>query len=239
MSSCHGRSDDAARYVRERMSDVETAAFEEHLIGCRACQADVRLATALTHQLADHKLKSTPKLGVTARRSAIIGTLALAAGLVLMVTRSDRRVNPYEELGSVASPPPYGGVGVRSTDNADDALFARAMTEYRNGNYSAAANGLRAARTAGVDSAVTTFFIGVSSLLSGDLRAAESELSAASAMTSGLYAAEAQYYLAKVLLRAGNPEVALTHLRLAAESASLTSAAARALADSVQEVRRR
>lgn len=239
MSLCPGRPDDAARYVGQRMSDVETGVFEEHLVGCRACQADVKLATTLTHQLADHNLRTVPKLGSTVRRSAIIGTVALAAGLLLMVNLLPARVNPYEELGSVAAPPPYGGVGVRSTESAGDSLFAKAMAEYRNGNYSAAANGLRAARTAGVDSAVTTFFIGVSELLAGHRQAAEPELAAASAMSSGLYAAEAHYYLAKSLLRVGKPEFALMHLRLASESPSLTSAAARALADSVQEVRRR
>lgn len=239
MSSCRGRSDDAARYVGQRMSDVETAAFEEHIVGCRTCQAEVKLSAALTHQLADHKPKSLPKLGVTTRRSAILGTLALAAGLMFMLTRDASRANPYEALGGIASPPPYGGVGIRSTESDGDSLFAKAMVEYSNGNYAVAADALRAARTAGVDSSVTTFFIGVSELLAGDRRAAELELSAASAMSSGLYAAEAHYYLAKSLLRSGKPEIAMMHLRLASESPSLTSAAARALADSVQEARRR
>lgn len=237
--SCPGRPDDAARYVGQRLSDVETATFEEHLVGCRACQADVKLATALAHQLVGHNVKRAPRVGGTVQRRAIIGTLALAAGLLLVVTRPDPGVNPYEELGDVSSPPPYGGVGVRSTVNVGDSLFARAMAAYGNANYLVAADGLRAARNAGVDSAVTTFFIGVSMLLAGDPRTAEAELSAASAMSSGLYTGEAHYYLAKSFLRSGKPEDALRHLEMASQSASLTSSAARALADSVREIRGR
>lgn len=239
MSVCDGRPDDAARYVGERMSDVETAAFEEHLVGCRACQASVKLSTALTRNLARHRLKPASRFHSSSRRAAIIGTLALAAGLMLMVTRNGAGANPYEELGRVASPPPYGGVGVRRAETNGDSIFASAMAEYRNGNYPAAADALRAARAAGVDSAVTTFFIGVSELFGGDSEVAERELTSASGMTDGLYAEEARYYLAKSLLRSAKPELALLHLRVAAGTISLTSAAARALADSVEEIRKR
>lgn len=239
MSSCDGRLDDAARYVSERMSDVETAAFEEHLLGCRRCQTDVKLSTALARGLAGHRVQSAPTLGIQRRRHFAFGTLALAAGLAFMVMQTTSRGDAYDKLGRVELQPPYGGVQVRSGENAGDSLFVAAMADYKNRDYTAAIAGLRAARHAGVDSTVTTFFLGVSALLAGDDRVARLELTAASAMSRGLYAAESHYYLAKLLLRDGKPKLALQHLAAAATSRSLVVAAARALADSVQEIGRR
>ena len=236
VGACPGRDRDVQRYVAGVMSEPEVAAFEAHLVGCIRCQIDVRLGIAIRGELAGQAPSVTPATRrVWVRWSAGIGALAVAAGLaaVVLLRPPDRDL---PALGAVASAPSYDPIAVREGEGDPNTPFDQGMAAYAARDYSRALALLRAARAAGTDSVVTTFFIGVSSLMLDDTRTARAELRTAVAMRDSPYAAEAHYYLAKAFLRDGDRGSAMNHLRAASASRSPVTGAARALADSIEAI---
>jgi hypothetical protein len=219
------------RYVAGTLSPAESAAFEEHLLTCAACQQALTVAVAIREAL--------PKVTVgRTRRIPWFGlsltTLAAAARAVVVLLPRDQVPDTIRALGGLTQPPVYLGVAVRQAASRSDSLFEAAMAEYVTGDFAAAAEGLSRALAAGADTVPVQFFAGASLLMTD--RPADAAEAFRSVINGGdtPYLAEARYYLAKALLRLGQTDAALRELRAAAADTMEIAGEARALADSVE-----
>lgn len=224
----------AAPYVAGTLAPKEAHDFEDHYVGCSACQREVRLAVAVRQAVG-----AAPPVAMLRPRWAIGAALALAATIVLVaVLRPAPARDRFASLGAVLEPPIYLGVQVRSAPGRADSLFVSAMEAYETRRYAEAAAGLERAIAAGVDAAPAEFFR-ASSLLMLD-RPADAAESYRRVISLGEtpYLTESHYYLAKALLRLGRSSQARDELARAAARGGEVGAQASALADSVKELRR-
>ncbi len=224
----HNTEDETAgRYVARTLGVAETDAFEQHLLLCESCRNEVRLASAIRSEI-----------GVQSRgiNPWVVGTgLAFAASLAIFVARPN--TDSLSALGRVASAPVYDGVPVRATTSATDSLFGVAMGFYQQGAYAESSEQFEAARAAGADSVVTTFFLGVSNLMAGKSAAAANELQRSTGMSRSAYSQESHFYLAKAFLQLGQREEALRELGMAIDIEGPVTAPAKLLADSIRAAR--
>src|SRR5262245_52055473 len=105
-----------------------------------------------------------------------------------------------EQLARV-EPPRYEPLKLRGTPDEATQRFQRAMEQYRKADYAGAADGLRAAADLDPDGVHILFFLGVSHLMLGQDDAAIERLRATTARGDSAYLEEANWYLAKALLR--------------------------------------
>lgn len=219
------------RYVAGRIGDDEAEPFEAHYLTCERCQREIRLAAATRAALADGRARR--------RRGGRYGAWVLAAAAalaaVLLVSR-ERVPADVARLGAVDQPPVYLGVPVRAEETSADDRFAAAMRDYAAGDYAAAADGLRAARDAGVDRPPADFFLGTSLLMLGRDAEAVDAFDRVIALGETPYLTEAYFYRAKARLRQGTAAAALADLERAAAGDGIIAAYAVALADSVRAV---
>ena len=224
------------RYVSGTLGDAETQEFEGHMIGCARCQSAVRLGIAAREQL-----RTMPGANRAPSRVPhgliVIGGLAAAAVFTFVLASRSNDHDALVRLGAVGAPPPYQGIEVRSPARADS-LFGAAMRLYADGRHADAGPALRGARSAGADTVPTSFFIGVIELLSGRPRAAIDALALVLARGETPYAPEAHFLTAKAWLQLGRVDSASAHLAAASAARTPIAAHARALRDSVAEVRR-
>lgn len=209
--------------------------FEAHLLTCNRCQRAVEHAAGITAALrsaaAGHVVRRPAGRW---QRWAI--PVAVAAGLATLA------LWPRDPLARLANPgpaPAFAPAAVRAeTDAASESDLG--MAAYQRRDYAQAATHLSAG-TVGRDATPgLQFFLGVSRLLSDNPRGAVAALATA-ASSDNPYAPDAQLWLAKAWLRLGAPDsatAALSVLARRSDSPQL-SAHARALADSIREVRRR
>ena len=218
------------RYVARRLSEADgLSEFEAHLVGCRRCQEDVRLAMTVRTELAARRPRRLWPLWLG---------LAAAAGIAGVVVLRGKGPD-VRTLGTVRDAPLYLGVAVRAAPTPADSLFERAMTAYTGGNYGAAATELARALAAGSDSAPALFFLGASELMTGRPAAAADALRRVIALGDTPYLPEAHYYLAKALLHAGDGDAALRELGAVRSADTVVAASATALADSIRRLRKR
>lgn len=223
----HAEDETAGRYVARTLDVPETDAFEQHLLLCESCRSEVRLASAIRSEIREQPRGINPW---------VVGTgLALAASIAIFLARPDN--DSLSALGRVASAPVYDGVPVRATTNATDSLFGSAMGFYQQGEYGEASRRFEAARAAGADSIVTTFFMGVSNLMTGNAAAAVNELQRSAGMSRSAYSQESHFYLAKAYLQLGRREAALGELAMAIGIEGPVATPAKLLADSIKVAR--
>jgi tetratricopeptide (TPR) repeat protein len=227
----------AQSYAAGRLDAAVTSAVEEHLLICRRCQAEVGLAVGLREV---SRTAATPPVFSRGRLMAVL-SLALAAGVVLVLLVPRGPDAKLAALGRVVEPPAYLGLGVRGVARAGDSAFAAAMDAYVARRYDGAASGLKAALAAGVDSITAEFFLASAELMRG--RPREAADGYARVIAAGSFAApylpEAHAFRARALLQLGRPSEALAELEHVTGLGGLDGAAASALADSVREVQRR
>jgi hypothetical protein len=220
------------RYVAGRLTDEpDLAAFETHLLTCERCREDVRLGLVVRAELtAPGRQRPHPwTVGLG---------LALAAGIAAVVLLRGNG-DGVRALGAVREPPLYLGVAVRGPGTRSDSMFDIAMTAYNLRDYAAASAGLERTVAAGVDSVPAFFFLGASCLMTGRSAAAAEAFRRVIALGASPYLGEAHYYLAKALLREGNASAALDELRAARVADGAVTAAAAALADTLQGLTKR
>jgi hypothetical protein len=227
------RADDTvARWVAQTLPEAEARRFEEHLLECERCQEAVRTAASIRSGLRHNAAVPT---GLRGRR--LIVPLGVAAALALVLFRPAG--DPLARLADPGPAPAFIPVPVRTTQIAPG-VGDRGMQAYAAGNYRRAARLLDSA--AALDpTPATQFFLGVSQLKSGNAEDAAAALGAVVGDSVNPYAAEAALWLAKAWLRAGLPDSADAVLRSLGRRQVDTEIAthARALIDSIREVRRR
>lgn len=205
----HAELEVARRYVARQLDAADATSFEDHLVGCERCQAEVRLSLGL-RRVAGEQAISTGRTARLLTTGALLLAAAVAA-ILIVPSGTDRELS---KLGRVTSPPAYIAMSVRSSPAPGDSLFASAMVAYNEQRYSDARAGLRAALAAGVDSTAATFFLASSALMTGRPReavAAYGRVIASGAGASG-YLEEAHLYRAYALLQLGRGAEALSDL---------------------------
>lgn len=219
------REDLARGYARGSLDAATLETYETHLVGCAACQGDVRLAMTLREMLSGAPSASTARRFVWALP---VGVAAAAAAIVFSATW--RGGHSASALGAVTVAPAYLGVAVRGAP-ADS--FEDGMRLYNAGTWSDAAKALSASASSSPDVAdASWFFAGAASLMAGKDGDAVASFGRVIALGANPYVNEAHYYRAKAHLRTGRSADALTDLRQV-DSSSAIGAQARSLADSV------
>lgn len=234
MTDQHAELDLAQRYAANLLEPPAAASFEEHLLGCEQCQAEVRLIVGLRQTL-----RTTPAIRQRRRGPWIIGASALLAAGIAAFLLLPSRVDPkLAALGKAQEPPMYIGMNVRSSLHRGDSLFGVAMAAYGSRHYDVAVTGLRAALAAGVDTIPTEFFLASAELMAGRPKDAAADyahvIAAGSAATA--YLGEAHLYRGRALLQLGRAADALAELAAVGTADSMIAARALALADSVRTV---
>lgn len=226
MNEQHPNDDLLAAYSAGRSGADEAADVETHLMLCGRCRDVVTVGMVVRGDHARKRIR--PK-------QFILPFAALAAAAALWMRPAT--TSGLERLGALAHPPAYNGIAVRASLTPGDSLFRLGMLAYNAGRYADAAAALQQSRKLGADSAATTFFIGASALMIGANDRAASELTRSAQLTMSPYTAESHYYLAKALVRMGNPDAAITALRIAGASDNPSASIALALIDSIQRAR--
>jgi putative zinc finger protein len=224
--------DTVARWVAQTLPEAEARRFEEHLLECDRCQEAVRTATTIRAGL-----RRTAVMPTVLRWRRLIVPLGMAAALALVLLRPAG--DPLLRLADPGPAPAFISVPVR-TAPAAPGVGDRAMQAYLTGNFRRAARLLDSAATLDPTTA-TRFFLGVSLLKSGSAEDAAAALAVVVRDSVNPYAAEAALWLAKAWLRAGYPDSADAVLRSLGRRRTDEGIAAhaRALTDSIREVRRR
>jgi tetratricopeptide (TPR) repeat protein len=227
------------RYASGRLPAPETAVFEEHLLTCDQCQAELMLAVAVREALPEAESEGTDEEPAVPRRLPWMRiaaglTLAAAATVALLMIPSDRVSDEIAGLGRVTQPPVYLGVPVRQAPARPDSAFGAAMSAYALGDYTDAVTGLEDALASGAGPVPAEFFRGASLLMLD--RPADAELAFSAIIEAGEspYLGEAHYYRAKALLSLGRVDEAQRELRAAMSADSDIAKSATALADSLE-----
>jgi tetratricopeptide (TPR) repeat protein len=229
----HAELELAQRYVARTLEPSAVEAFEDHLVGCAECQAEVTLTAAVRR--VTREASATPRIP-RAWVFASSGLLAAAAiGGFIVLNGIGKGI---EALGAVHNPPAYIGVAVRAVPASGDSLFGAAMNAYNARKYIEAARGLDAALRAGVDSVPTRFFLASAQLMAGKNRDAVTNYAhvIAAGLAAAPYLGEAHLFRARALLRLGRTDEALTDLRAITDADADVVGPAKALADSVHRI---
>jgi hypothetical protein len=237
MTDPHAELEIAQRYAAGLLDATDAATFEDHLLTCEQCQAEVRLTVGVRRLVRD-----TPATSRSRGTRWIVGAaVLLAAGITAVVILPGSVDRELADLGRVTAPPAYIGMSVRSSPQRGDSLFASAMTAYLDKRYDDAVSGLRAALTSGVDTIPTRFFLASAELMAGHPREAAVEFARviAAGTAASAYLPEAHLYRARAFLRLGRATDALAELGAVGQADAVNGARAAALADSVTQVMRR
>ncbi len=224
--------DTVERWVAQTLPDPDAERFEVHLVECEACQAAVRTATTVRAGL-----RQRVEAPAGLRPLRLIIPLGLAAALAVLLLLPER--DPLARLSDPGPAPEFIPLPVRAAQ-VTPSVGDRGMHAYASGDYGRAARLLDSA--AAVDpTPATRFFLGVSQLKSSRALEATASLGAVLRDSVNPYADEAALWLAKAWLQAKLPDSAEAVLRSLGNRSVDAGIAfhARALTDSIRELRRR
>ena len=217
------------QYVAGTLAGTDLEEFEVHLLGCAKCQVAVKEGITLRSALRRSGAGS-------ARRRWLRWSAPLAAAAALVVWFVMGRAGPLDRLSRLETAPPFVGEPTRGGGDSISTQVDRGIARYGAGDYREAARLLGGAPDSDATPALQ-YYLGISRLMAGDTRGAIIALRQASRDPYKLYAADAEYFLAKAWLRLGRADSALAHLEKASV-AEVPATRARLLADSVKEVMR-
>src|SRR5579885_2959140 len=215
---CERAADDELieRYVTDKLSSADAAAFEEHLLTCAACQDAVEVALELRRALPavpSQRISARPR-GIVPRAAAFAlaaaSVVLLGAGLAL-VQRSRHGASPVDAGGAIDAPL-YLGAAVRDARSPADSIFDVAMTRYAAADYAAAAARLTDVLALDRNAVPALFFRGASYLMLGRARDARVDFSRVIDAGNEVYGAESRYYRARAELALGDRTAALADL---------------------------
>jgi len=218
-------------YEMNQLSDAERDQFEEHLIDCPFCMDEVQSMARLSAAMIVHReavldaLKTdgltfdrirrsltTPRETIWdkltglfqgwQRRTALAGAVA-AAILVTLLLRPPS-TSLYRSDLSYDLPPYQLGVQLRGeTQDEATRLFESAMKFYVEGDYGAAAQGIKHALRLDAGQAERWLYLGASQYALHDMKDAVKSLKRAERDGEGLTKTRAQWYLAQAYLYEG------------------------------------
>ena len=225
----HANDDMIARYVAGTLAADSVAALEAHLLGCAACERQIRegaaIRAALRHAppaVASARVAGWPRAGW------MLATVAAAVAFFLLAGRDD----DISRLGRVAEAPEFRPLAVRANASDTDRLVDSAMTFYSRGDF-ARADDMLGTAAATTSAPSVRFYLGVARLQRGNPAGALDALRGALEPAGNPYAADARFYMAKAFLALRERDSALTHLA-AVPAADPQYLRARALMDSVR-----
>lgn len=212
----------AERYLLGRLTDRDRDAFESHFFECERCFDELRALQAVATEL---QRTEVARPQVSGRVPALVWAavallIAMSAGIWIS-TRQSRAPAPtvigqqqpapsgtdrsaqlaadalaLAELARV-DPPPYVTIALRS---AGEDRFEAAMADYTRGDYTSAAERLRAIGDADPSPPRVPFYLGVSELMIGAPDAAMEALGRVTTAGQAAYAEHAHLLLAKAWL---------------------------------------
>ena len=208
------------RYLAEKLSEQESAAFEEHFLGCKQCFEELRLHHAAAAEMRLRPLR-TRQMPLTKWNQAWLKGLAVAAVLVLafvsvMFLRRGHSPEPqqssvvppdlheelFKELAAINVPPLYVPSTIRGS-KSDRALekFRHGMENYQKGNYLEAVGVLQEASELDPSHMPSRFYLGISLLMANQTDEAIGQLSKLVEPGSNPYSEEVHWYLAKAYFK--------------------------------------
>jgi len=213
----------AEAYLLGTVDEETRDAFEIHLLDCAECLDELETLQALQLELA--ATRTEIEASTTSGRAphgrtwvlwlAAAAVLAVATALLVgPLTAPDHPRVASAELERLADlqPAPYTPVRLRGVEEDSAERFRDAMENYQDGDFEAAAVGLRQAAELDPQAPKAGFYLGVSLLLTGDTGGAIESLGRTVALGDTLYLEWAHFYLAKAHLLAGDVEAARTEL---------------------------
>jgi hypothetical protein len=235
----------AERYVLCALSEPERDAFEQHYYTCSRCFEEVQVLQAL------RKPAPRARRNPAGRRFLWLGAVAAAVALAVIGTgsrmwrgaapkgvamregASSARERTLQLLARV-EPPPYTATTLRGSEDTSDRRFRAAMARYTQGDYAAAANGLKEMLTGAADGAGPRFYLGVCDLLTGQMDDAVTQFRRVETFGETPYLEPGRFYLAKALLAKRDLAEAQRALVLTTELAGDKEAEARRLLEQVR-----
>lgn len=221
------------RYLAEKLSGQESAAFEEHFLGCKQCFEELRLHHAAAAEIRQRALRK-PQMPLTKWNQAWKMSLAVAAVLALgfvsvMVLNRGRISEPqqssvvppdrddalFKELAAIKTPPLYAPSTIRGS-KSDRAIekFRHGMENYQNGNYLEAVGVLQEASKLDPSHLPSRFYLGISLLMANQTDEAIEQLSKLVGPETIPYQDESHWYLSKAYFRKKDLENARKELEL-------------------------
>jgi TolA-binding protein len=194
-------SDDLVAMVAGTPSQAARERIADHLITCSDCAQEFRLVRSLDTQSAAAPVARPARTPIWAWAAAAVLVLATAVGLWVSRSTDEPDPVPPDQLARV-DPPVYIPLTVRSPDESRR-RFEAAMEQYAAGRYAEAAPAL-ADLARSTPTAATYFFLGISYLMLERTDDAIAALQQSIDTGSAAYAEDAQFFLAKGLLRKGD-----------------------------------
>jgi hypothetical protein len=212
----------AAAYVAGDLPPELLDEFEQHMMSCAECRAQIVAGGAATAELRIAPFRRTRRWPATG-----LGIATLAAAIVVVVLM---RPTDQGRLGQIA-PPAYIGTAVRASPDSVVAAIDRAMQAYSAKDFRTAAR-LLAEAARSDSSAAVAFYLGVSLFQTGDTEGALRSFGRAQTPVSNPYAEDATIFAAKALVRLHRPDSAAALVQRAF-AAGHSGDALRAFADSL------
>lgn len=203
------------RYLQEELPAGEVEAFENHVLECDDCAAELETLAALRIALANRREAiedhGEPEQSFSGRIwMALAAALLLAVGLVLVL-------QPWSQsdLASLASiePPAYRESRLRGPVDDADQRFRAGMERYQQADYRGAVSDLEAALTLDPSRVDIAFYLGATHLLIGDVQDSLENLERVIAPGDTPFLEEALYLRAQAHLLAGDAAAAEGDLR--------------------------
>ena len=218
------------RYLRGLLGPQERESFEEHYFACDQCFADLQAHRALQAELASSapRIRATPvsvpsrprwKFALAAAAVLVLGVLGTLRALRQVsspaaLVQSSKPAPSGPSLSDLArfDPPAYTPAILRGPQSDATREFRTAMARYQSHDYAAAIPRLRAAAKLNPRDPGTTFFLGVSLLLTNQADDGIAALQQTIALGDTPFLEEAHYYLAEAFLRKGDVAAARREL---------------------------
>jgi hypothetical protein len=225
------------RYLAGKLTPEEKEAWEAHYFECPACAE----ALETWQKIEGAVREAEPQIRRTIPRrhtrlwavAAIAAALVVAAGIGFL--RRPAVVRPQyaivvRELPTLArlEPAGYEETPTRGIPTRADVLFRDAMRHYKNREWMAASEGLRASLREDATVQAPRFFLGISLLLAGQIAEGTRELEAVASGDSP-FAEEARFNLARGYLLLGRAQDASAALAKVAGGSGDFAARAAAL----------
>jgi tetratricopeptide (TPR) repeat protein len=230
------------KYLLDQLDGESREAFEQHYFECAGCFGLLQTYRDLQAELArtrDDAVPAAPRRSWVWQWAWVpaMAAVCIAVGLAVWQRPFAGRPGPSSVTGPSAAPeperpqqappppevsladlariqpPPYAPGRLRGAQDEATARYQEAMKYYQREDYAAAIGGLRAAAKLDPEAPHILFFLGISSLMAGQLETGIDALRRTLALGDSPYVEDAHFFLAKAYLRRENVDDARDQLR--------------------------